>query len=50
MISKIRFAITGFYSTKGMNKNDAKAKATQILDEIIKAVSEFGSVNLESDK
>ncbi len=50
VISKIRFAITGFYSTKGMNKNDAKAKATQILDEIIKAVGEFGSVNLESDK
>ena len=41
-------SITEYYLTLGNNKNDAKAKATQIIDLINQAVDEHILSNSES--
>lgn len=48
VISKMRMDITSYYVKMVNNKDDSKAKATQIMNLITDAVNEFISLNSES--
>ena len=49
IISKIRMSISGYYFVKFKDKKEAKEKASQITDCLIRAVAEYAPIDKEKD-
>lgn len=49
IISKIRMSISGYYFVKFKDKKEAKEKASQITDCLIRAVAEYTPIDKEKD-